>query len=132
MFGGEEPFTTRDIANTIADSDGQNGIHLLYKFEAPDPINKKPAFYFYTSYIPDKNTLFIITIKVGSIGKDVYSFSFSKKIPESEKDQSFSDLVYKEVANEYFKILDTEILTASLEKVFDRERESNKQIQNNM
>lgn len=128
---GEEPFTTSDVAQIIADSDGQNNNHILYKFQAPDPINKKPAFYFYTNYIPDENTLFIVIAKVASVGRDVYSISFSRKILESEKDQTISDL-YEEVANKYFKILGTKIPTTSLEKVFDRERESNKQIQNNM
>ncbi|MFH1182740.1 MAG: hypothetical protein V1690_00565 [Candidatus Moraniibacteriota bacterium] len=124
---GKKLFTSRDVANVIADSEGVNNTHIIYKFEAPDEISKKPAFFFFTSYTPDKNTGYINMTKITQIGDDVYSITFSKKILDTEMEQNFEDWFEKNT-DKYFKILDTKLPVDSLKTVFDMERETHKLI----
>lgn len=76
-----EAFTTRDVANLFVDSSQKGGPRIIYKFQAPDSRNKKPAFFFasYSAY-PGEGYGYAFVSKVASIGDDVYSVIFSKKI----------------------------------------------------
>ena len=71
-----EPFSSQSLAYEIRENADMNVISF---FEAPDPINKKQAFYFVADYISAKNGYgYAYITKMASIGEDVYTVGLSK------------------------------------------------------
>lgn len=88
-----EPFSSEVLANQINENTSKN---IYFKFEAPDPINKEPAFFFVSHFIyPEENYSYLHFMKVASIGKDVYSIMFSRKLQSQAKQlqESFADIL---------------------------------------
>jgi hypothetical protein len=73
----DNPFTAEDVANNTS-----NGNFVVEsRFEAPDPISKKPAYFLVASSVDQDGINGRVTImKFADIGEDVYSAVFSKRI----------------------------------------------------
>ena len=73
----KKPITAKLLAEQIADS----GLNIENKFQAPDPINKEPAFFFAASSdYSEQGYGYVFFMKVASFGENVYSITLSKKI----------------------------------------------------
>ncbi len=116
VWAGENHFDAEQIASLLANPSKEEKGEILYKFQSPDPINGKPVFYLFSSTVDNEGEVYLVMTKVGSIGDSVFSFAFSKKILESEKDQIFSDF-FESNMDKNFDILDIELPFDSLKEI---------------
>jgi len=79
----KNPISAQHVAKLFLDS----GLNIVNKFQAPDPINKEPAFFIIASSDhSDQGYGYVFFAKVASYGENVYSILLSKKINGRGKD----------------------------------------------
>lgn len=119
----DKPFTAEEVAMLLSDNSGEESNEVITKYEAPDPLTGERAFYIITIVNSENDNIYMLVSKVTSVGIDVYSVTYLKKMTEKEKNETVASWLEKNL-DKYSKFFELKLPSQSLEKAFDQERET--------